>query len=71
MDDEEYLQPVLVSQEEEHFQKLDTIPVVSVPLALGVSKYKHYHADDNDKHNADVKRNADDDDKPNVNCNIH
>ncbi|XP_076756494.1 transmembrane protein 192 [Xylocopa sonorina] len=37
MDDEEYLQPVLTSQEEEHFQKLNTVPIVSVPLVLGVS----------------------------------
>ncbi|XP_015440068.1 PREDICTED: transmembrane protein 192 [Dufourea novaeangliae] len=37
MEDEEYLQPVLTSQEEEYFQKLDTIPFVSVPLILGVS----------------------------------
>ncbi|XP_076234721.1 transmembrane protein 192 isoform X2 [Calliopsis andreniformis] len=36
MDDEEYLQPVLTSQEEEHFQKLDTVPIVSIPLILGV-----------------------------------
>lgn len=36
MDDEEYLQPVLTSQEEEHFRKLDTVPIASVPLVLGV-----------------------------------
>ncbi|XP_053985360.1 transmembrane protein 192 isoform X1 [Hylaeus volcanicus] len=37
MDDEEYLQPVLTSQEEEQFQKLDTVPIVSIPLIFGVS----------------------------------
>lgn len=37
MDDEEYLQPVLTSQEEDSFQKLDTVPIVSVPLLLGVA----------------------------------
>lgn len=37
MDDEEYLQPILTSQEEDHFQKLDTVPLVSVPLLLGVA----------------------------------
>ncbi|XP_058801909.1 transmembrane protein 192 isoform X2 [Phymastichus coffea] len=37
MDDEEYLQPVLVSQEQESFKKLDTIPMVSVPLFCGVA----------------------------------
>ncbi|XP_014208356.1 transmembrane protein 192 isoform X2 [Copidosoma floridanum] len=38
MDDEEYLQPVLVSQEQqESFQKLDTIPIVGVPLILGIA----------------------------------
>jgi hypothetical protein len=37
MDDEEYLQPVLISQEQESFQKLDTIQIVSVPLIFGVS----------------------------------
>ncbi|OAD58337.1 hypothetical protein WN48_11299 [Eufriesea mexicana] len=36
MDDEEYLQPVLTSQEEEHFQTLNTIPIVSVSLIFGV-----------------------------------
>ncbi|XP_031784983.1 transmembrane protein 192 isoform X2 [Nasonia vitripennis] len=37
MDDEEYLQPVLVAQEQESFQKLDTIPIVAVPLIFGVA----------------------------------
>ncbi|KAG7204089.1 hypothetical protein KM043_001940 [Ampulex compressa] len=36
MDDEEYLQPVLSSQEEEYFQKLDTVPIVFLPLVLSV-----------------------------------
>lgn len=37
MDDEEYLQPVLISQEEpEEFQKLDTIQIVLLPLIFGV-----------------------------------
>ena len=37
MDDEEYLMPVLNSQDQENFEKLDTIPIVSVPLIFGVS----------------------------------
>lgn len=37
MDDEEYLQPVLTSQEEDNFQKLNTIPIVSIPLLYGVA----------------------------------
>ncbi|XP_033227882.1 transmembrane protein 192 isoform X2 [Belonocnema kinseyi] len=37
MDDEEYLQPVLSSQEQENFQKLETIPVVAFPLIFGVA----------------------------------
>ncbi|XP_015587762.1 transmembrane protein 192 isoform X2 [Cephus cinctus] len=37
MDDEEYLQPVLTSQEEEHFHKLDTAPIASIPLIFGVA----------------------------------
>lgn len=37
MDDEEYLQPVLTSQEEQQFQKLDTLPPVAVSLLLGIS----------------------------------
>ncbi|XP_017792188.1 PREDICTED: transmembrane protein 192 [Habropoda laboriosa] len=38
MDEEESFQPILTSQEEgEHFQKLDTIPIVSVSLLFGVS----------------------------------
>lgn len=37
MDDEEYLQPVLTSQEEDNFQKLDTVPIVSISLLYGVS----------------------------------
>ncbi|XP_057337987.1 transmembrane protein 192 [Microplitis mediator] len=36
MDDEECLQPVLSSQEEENFQKLDTAIFASVPLVFGV-----------------------------------
>ncbi|KAK1132481.1 hypothetical protein K0M31_013865 [Melipona bicolor] len=36
MDDEEYLQPILTSQEE-HFQKLDTVSIVSFPLIFSVS----------------------------------
>ncbi|XP_076667418.1 transmembrane protein 192 isoform X2 [Andrena cerasifolii] len=36
MDEEEYLQPVLASNEDEHFQTLDTVPIVSVSLVLGV-----------------------------------
>ena len=38
MDEEEYLQPVLTSQEQESFQKLDTIPIVSIPLISSVRK---------------------------------
>ncbi|XP_043255597.1 transmembrane protein 192 isoform X2 [Colletes gigas] len=37
MDDEEYLQPMLISQEEEPFRKLDTVPIISIPLIFGVS----------------------------------
>lgn len=37
MDDEEYLQPVLISQEQESFQKLDTIQFISVPLVFGIA----------------------------------
>ena len=37
MDDEEFLQPVLISQEQEVFQKLNTVPVAFVPLIIGVS----------------------------------
>lgn len=36
MDDEEYLQPILTSQEE-HFQKLDTVSIVSFALIFSVS----------------------------------
>ncbi|XP_006567786.1 transmembrane protein 192 isoform X2 [Apis mellifera] len=36
MDDEEYLQPVLTSQEE-HFHKLDTVLITFIPLIFGVS----------------------------------
>lgn len=36
MDDEEYLQPVLTSHEEESFQKLETVPAVSISLAFGI-----------------------------------
>lgn len=36
MDEEEYLQPELSSLEVEYFQKLDTVPIASVPLVLGV-----------------------------------
>ena len=36
MDDEEYLQPILTSHEE-HFQKLDTVSIVSFPLIFSVS----------------------------------
>lgn len=39
MDDEEFFQPVLSSQEEHHFKKLDTIPIASVPLIFGVSQF--------------------------------
>lgn len=39
MDDDEYLQPVLTSQEEDNFQKLDTIPYASSALVLGVSVF--------------------------------
>lgn len=38
MDDEEYLQPVLTSQEEEdNFQSLDTVRIAAIPLVFGVS----------------------------------
>lgn len=36
MDDEEYLQPVLTSQEQ-HFHKLDTVLITFIPLIFGVS----------------------------------
>lgn len=36
MDDEEYLLPVIATQEEQ-FRKLDTVPIVSVPLILSVA----------------------------------
>ncbi|XP_017890241.1 transmembrane protein 192 isoform X2 [Ceratina calcarata] len=36
MDDEEYLQPVLSSLGEDDFRKLETVPIASVPLVLGV-----------------------------------
>ncbi|XP_076657163.1 transmembrane protein 192 isoform X2 [Halictus rubicundus] len=36
MDDEECFQQVLTSEEEEDFQRLETVPIVSVPLILGV-----------------------------------
>ncbi|KAK0182893.1 hypothetical protein PV327_000980 [Microctonus hyperodae] len=35
MDDEEYLQPVLTSQDENNFQKLDTVIIASGPLLCG------------------------------------
>lgn len=37
MDDEEYLEPVLVSQEEVDFKNLPTVPIVSISLIFGVS----------------------------------
>ncbi|KAJ8674585.1 hypothetical protein QAD02_005847 [Eretmocerus hayati] len=37
MDDEEYLQPVLTSQEQLDFHKLDTIPLVCIPLIFGIA----------------------------------
>lgn len=37
MDDAEYLQPVLLSQENDNFQKLDTAPFAFAPLIFGVS----------------------------------
>lgn len=36
-EEEEYFQPVLSSQEEDNFQKLNTVPIVSIPFLLGVS----------------------------------
>lgn len=36
MEDEEYFQPILSSQEEDNFQQLNTVSVVSIPLLLGV-----------------------------------
>lgn len=38
MDDEEYLQPVLSSQEVDNFQSLDTVKIAAIPLVTGVSK---------------------------------
>lgn len=37
MDDEEYLQPVISSEEQDSFQKLETIPIVAVPLIFSVA----------------------------------
>ncbi|XP_015509731.1 transmembrane protein 192 [Neodiprion pinetum] len=37
MDDDEYLQPVITSQEEDNFHKLDTIPYTLVALVFGVA----------------------------------
>ncbi|XP_003707381.2 transmembrane protein 192 [Megachile rotundata] len=37
MDDDEFFQPVLSSQEEHYFKKLDTIPIASVPIIFGIS----------------------------------
>ncbi|XP_043272540.1 transmembrane protein 192 isoform X2 [Venturia canescens] len=36
MDDEEYLQPVLSSQEVDNFQSLDTVKIAAIPLVTGV-----------------------------------
>ncbi|XP_070165920.1 transmembrane protein 192 [Polyergus mexicanus] len=36
MEEEQSFQPILSSQEEETFQQLNTVPIVSVPLLLGV-----------------------------------
>ncbi|EGI66827.1 Transmembrane protein 192 [Acromyrmex echinatior] len=38
MEDEECFQPVLSSQEEDNFQQLNTVSVVSIPLLLGVER---------------------------------
>lgn len=38
MDEEEYLQPVLSSQDEEKFQPLDTVIIAAIPLLFGVKK---------------------------------
>jgi len=36
MEDEQYFQPILSSQEEDNFQQLNTVSIVSIPLLLGV-----------------------------------
>lgn len=35
-EEEEYFQPILSSQEDDNFQKLNTVPIVSIPFLLGV-----------------------------------
>ncbi|XP_034192895.1 transmembrane protein 192 [Osmia lignaria lignaria] len=37
MDVDEFFQPVLSSLEEHHFKKLDTVPIASVPVVVGMS----------------------------------
>ncbi|XP_066596438.1 transmembrane protein 192 [Prorops nasuta] len=37
MDEEETLQPVLTSQEPDNFQKLNTVPIVALPMILGIA----------------------------------
>ncbi|EZA60398.1 hypothetical protein DMN91_010771 [Ooceraea biroi] len=37
MDNEECFQPILSSQEEDNFQRLNTLPIVSIPLLFGIS----------------------------------
>ncbi|XP_011872233.1 PREDICTED: transmembrane protein 192 isoform X1 [Vollenhovia emeryi] len=37
MEDEQYFQPILSSQEEDNFQQLNTVSIASIPLLLGVS----------------------------------
>jgi len=36
MEDEQYFQPILSSQEEDNFQQLNTVSILSIPLLLGV-----------------------------------
>jgi len=36
MEEEEYFQPILNPQEEDNFQQLNTVSIVSIPLLFGV-----------------------------------
>lgn len=36
MEEEQSFQPIFSSQEEDTFQQLNTVPIVSIPLLLGV-----------------------------------